>query len=65
MFNFLHAVITNTPMGRVYATTAKSYYVAGELVQGNIICEAKVRRLTAGGEDTSRRPQSICAAAIF
>lgn len=41
MFNFLQAVIGLSPLGRIYATTAKSYYVSGEMVTGNIVVEAR------------------------
>jgi len=39
MLRFLSAVITNSPLGTVRATTSKPYFVEGELVQGNVHCE--------------------------
>jgi hypothetical protein len=39
MLRFLHAVITNSPLGTVRATTAKPYFVEGEKVEGTVHCE--------------------------
>ena len=39
LLRFLHAVITNSPLGSVSATTSKAYFVEGELVQGTVHCD--------------------------